>query len=183
MRYEKTLPLRDGRTLFIRSAEVSDAQSIQTLFTTTHSQTDFLLSYADEHSFGLEQEAAFLKRLLDSDGEVMLLSEVDGVLCGCASVCAVGKKYKVRHRAEFGISIDESFWGLGVGKALTQAAIECAALAHYTQLELSVVADNERAMSMYKKFGFVEFGRNPKGFLSKHSGYQTLVDMRLELEK
>ena len=181
MRYEKTLPLRDGRALRIRNAEVSDAQGIQNLFTLTHSQTDYLLSYADEHSYDLEQEAAFLKRLLESDGEIMLLSEVDGVLCGCASVCAVGRKYKVRHRAEFGISVDEGFWGLGIGKAMTQAAIACAKLAHYTQLELSVVADNERAVSMYQKLGFVEFGRNPKGFLSRFSGYQTLVEMRLEL--
>jgi len=181
MRYEKTLPLQDGRTLCIRNAEVSDAQGIQALFTLTHSQTDYLLSYADEHSYDLEQEAAFLKRLLESDGEIMLLSEVDGVLCGCASVCAVGRKYKVRHRAEFGISIDEGFWGLGIGKAMTQAAIACAKLANYTQLELSVVADNARAVSMYQKFGFVEFGRNPKGFLSKYTGYQTVLDMRLEL--
>ena len=62
-----------------------------------------------------------------------------------------------------------------------EAVIACAKLAHYTQLELSVVADNERAVSMYQKIGFVEFGRNPKGFLSRFSGYQTLVEMRLEL--
>ena len=181
MRYEKSFPLRDGRTLCIRNAEVSDAQGLQDLFTLTHSQTDYLLSYADEHSYDLEQEAAFLKRLLESEREIMLLSEVDGVLCGCASVCAIGSKYQVRHRAEFGISVDEGFWGLGIGKELTWAAIECARLAHYTQLELSVVADNARAAAMYQKFGFVEFGRNPKGFLSRFSGYQTLLDMRLEL--
>lgn len=181
MRYEKTLPLRNGRSLHIRNAEPKDAQALLNLIVLTHSQTDYLLSYPEERRFTPEQEAEYLKGLLESDREIMLLAEVDGALCGCLGLTALGGRYKVRHRAEFGISVDEAFWGLGVGKALLEAAILCAKLAHYTQLELSVVADNVRAIAMYQKFGFVEFGRNPRGFLSRSSGYQTLVEMRLEL--
>ena len=48
-------------------------------------------------------------------------------------------------------------------------------------MELNVVAENVRAVNMYQKAGFVEFGRNPKGFRSRLSGYQELVYMRLEL--
>ncbi len=181
MRYEKTLPLRDGRALRIRNAEPADAQILLDLIVLTHSQTDYLLAYPDERRFTPEQEAEYLKGMLESDREIMLLAEIDGTLCGCLGLNAIGGRYKVRHRAEFGISVDEAFWGLGIGKALMEAVIACAKLFHYTQLELSVVADNERAVSMYHKLGFVEFGRNPKGFLSRFSGYQTLVEMRLEL--
>ena len=42
-------------------------------------------------------------------------------------------------------------------------------------------ADNERAISMYRKAGFVEYGRNPKGFNSCVSGYNEILYMRLEL--
>ena len=119
--------------------------------------------------------------MLESDREIMILAEIDGTLCGCLGLNPIGGRYNVRHRAEFGISVDEAFWGLGIGKALMEAVIACAKLVHYTQLELSVVAYNERAVSMYHKLGFVEFGRNPRGFLSRFSGYQTLVEMRLEL--
>ena len=104
MRYDATLRLADGRSLRIRSAEEADAKNVCDLFARTHEQTDYLLAYPEEKSFTIEQEGAFLQRLLESDREVMLLSEADGVLCGCASVCAVGVKYKIRHRAEFGIS-------------------------------------------------------------------------------
>ena len=181
MRYDKAIRLPDGRSLRIRSAEESDAKNVCDLFVRTHGQTDFLLAYPEESSYTVEQEAAFLKGLLDSDREIMLLSEVDGILCGCASVCAVGTKYKVRHRAEFGISVDKPFWGLGVGKALTRTAIACAKEAGYRQLELDVVADNDRAVRMYEHAGFQEFGRNLLGFQSKASGDQALVYMRLEL--
>jgi ribosomal protein S18 acetylase RimI-like enzyme len=75
----------------------------------------------------------------------------------------------------------KEYWGLGIGRALTLACIECAKNAGYKQLELNVVADNERAVYLYKSLGFVEFGRNPKGFNSRISGYQELLYMSLAL--
>ena len=53
--------------------------------------------------------------------------------------------------------------------------------AGYVQLELNVVSDNTRAISMYEKAGFQEYGRNPKGFHSRITGFQEVVYMRLEL--
>lgn len=46
---------------------------------------------------------------------------------------------------------------------------------------LELVAENERSISLYKKMGFVEYGRNPKGFCSRISGFQEIVYMLLEL--
>lgn len=60
-----------------------------------------------------------------------------------------------------------------------EVCIQCAKDAGYLQLELDVVADNERAVSMYKKAGFVEYGRNPKGFRSRITGFQELVSMQV----
>ena len=98
-----------------------------------------------------------------------------------AWIGAVGAKDKVRHRAEFGISVLKEYWGLGLGKALTKACIQCARDAGFVQLELNVVSENQKAISMYQDLGFVEFGRNPRGFKSRTNGFQELVYMRLEL--
>lgn len=70
---------------------------------------------------------------------------------------------------------------MGIGRVLMDASIDCAQRAGYTQLELEVVADNERAVSLYRRAGFEEFGRNPRGYHSASVGYQELVYMRLEL--
>ena len=70
---------------------------------------------------------------------------------------------------------------MGAGTALTKACIQCARDAGYVQLELNVVAGNERAISLYRGMGFVEFGRNPRGFNSRESGFQELVYMLLRL--
>lgn len=88
---------------------------------------------------------------------------------------------KVAHRARFGISVLKDYWGMGIGRVLMEASIDCARQAGYTQLELEVVADNERAVALYRCAGFEEYGRNPRGYRSTSVGYQELVYMRLEL--
>ena len=64
---------------------------------------------------------------------------------------------------------------------MTKACIQLAKQAGYLQLELEAVADNERALGLYESEGFVEYGRNPKGFRSRFTGWQALVLMRREL--
>nr|WP_321296079.1 GNAT family N-acetyltransferase [uncultured Sphaerochaeta sp.] len=151
------------------------------VFNQTHSETDFLLSYPDENSYDPQQEEAFLQKVADSTHEIELLAVVDERIVGLAGMHAVGRKYKVAHRAELGISILKDYWNLGIGRGLIAACIECAQSAGYTQLELTVVADNKRAVSLYRRTGFIEFGRNPKGYNSRFVGYQETVYMRLEL--
>lgn len=140
-----------------------------------------MLSYPDENSFDAKQEGQFLKEKEESENEIELIAVVDGAVAGTAGIEAVGSKYKVRHRAEFGIGVAKEFWGLGIGRALMDACIECAKNAGYFQIELNVVAENVRAVSMYERAGFVEYGRNPKGFRSRTAGFQEIIYMRLEL--
>ena len=182
MKYYKELQLKDGRTCILRNGTAEDGQAVFEIFNLTHEQTDWLLSYPDENSFDAEQEAEFLQKKTDSADEIEIVAEIDGRIIGTAGIECAFRKYKMQHRAEFGISVDKACWGLGIGRALTQACIECAKTAGYTQLELGVVADNERAVALYESEGFVEFGRNPRGFNSRIAGYQPLVLMRLELD-
>ena len=169
MEYTSTVTLKNGRICRLRNGTV------------THEQTDFLLTYPEEHHYTAQQEADFLQEKTDSADEIELLAELDGKIVGCAGINCVGRKEKIRHRAEFGISVDKAYWGLGVGRALTKACIECAKRAEYAQLELEVVAENRSAIALYESVGFVEYGRNPKGFRSRLTGWQEVVLMRLEL--
>lgn len=45
------------------------------------------------------------------------------------------------------------------------------------------MADNKRAHALYQSAGFVEYGRNPRGFRTRQGGWQELVLMRLELDE
>ena len=181
MKYRKTFLAKNGKEVLLRNGEAADGAAVLENFNQTHAETDYLLTYPDENRFDAEQEGRFLARKTESPREIELLAVVDGKVVGTAGVDAVGSKYKVAHRAEFGISVLKEYWGLGIGRAMTEACIQCARDAGYVQLELSVVADNARAVAMYQRAGFVECGRNPRGFNSRTAGYQEVISMLLEL--
>ena len=183
MEYRKTIILKDGRACILRNASEQDGKAVLDIYILTHSETDYLLSYADESGMTEEKEAQYLKEKAESSNEVELLAEVDGNIVGIAGIGSIGKKDKVKHRASYGISVAKDWWGLGIGRGLTEACIACARIAGYAQLELDVVAENRNAMALYESMGFTEYGRNPKGFRSRFSGWQELVLMRLELDR
>ena len=181
MRYAKTALLKSGVELLVRNAVASDTRAVRDIMQRTHAETDYLLSYPDEQSVDDEQEARSLAETERSDNEVELVAVVDGRIVGSAGVTAVGGRRKLAHRARFGISVLKDYWGMGIGRVVMEASIDCARRAGYTQLELDVVAGNERAVSLYRRAGFEEYGRNPRGYRSAAAGYQELVHMRLEL--
>ena len=181
MKYTDKIKMKNGQECTIRNATYEDGQQVSELYAKVHGETDYLLAYSDEHAFDVEGESEFLKGREESGKDIMLLAVVDGKIVANAGISGIGNKDKVKHRAEFGISVLKEYWGLGIGRNLMNVCVECAKKAGYKQLELEVVADNAKACKMYKSAGFVEFGRNPNGFLSRYSGYQEVVSMRLEL--
>ncbi len=181
MHFEEKITLKNGKEALIRNAVKEDGEAVLDIFNLTHEETDYLLSYPDEKGFDLTQEEEYLDAKAQSENEVELLAIVDGKVVGMAGISAIGDKYKVKHRASFGISIVRDSWGLGIGKALSIACIKCAREAGYEQLELEVVGENENAIALYKSLGYEAFGRNPRGFKSRITGYQELIDMMLLL--
>lgn len=181
MKYNKSILLKNGKTLLLRNGEEADGACLLKVFNDAHAETDYLLSYPEESTHGIEEEAEFLKMKTESPNEIEILAFVDGMVVGSAGIESMGSKYKVRHRSEIGISVLKEFWGMGIGRLLMEACIECAKEAGYKQIELTVVAENERAIGLYERLGFQEYGRNPMGFNSKFTGYQEIVLMRMEL--
>lgn len=181
MKYYQEITLKNGQAAILRNGDAADGAAALAVYLQTHRETDYMLTYPDESTLTPEQESQHLAEKAASAKGIEIVALVDGHMAGTAGVEAIGSQEKVRHRADFGIGVLKEYWGLGLGKALTEACIACARQAGYTQLELSVVADNASAIALYEKEGFVEFGRNPRGFKSRSNGYQPLISMLKEL--
>ena len=151
MKYQKTIKLKDDRQCILRNATEKDGAAVLENFILTHEQTDYLLSYPDENTITAEEEGQYLQKKTDSPDGVEILAEVDGTAIGLAGIEAIGDKYKVRHRADFGISVDKNYWGLGIGTALMEACIQCAKEAGYEQLELNVVRSEEHTSELQSR--------------------------------
>lgn len=90
--------------------------------------------------------------------EIMLVAERGGVVVGNAGVHGVAALRR-RHTAGLGIAVARDAQGQGVGSALMAALIDWADnWAQLLRLELTVFTDNEAAIALYKKFGFVHEG-------------------------
>ena len=122
MHYNKIITLKNSAVCTLRNADFDDGAAVLDVFLLTHAQTDNLLSYPDENTFTANDEAMYLKEKSDSADEIEILAEIDGKVVGTAGISKIGKHSKVKHRAEFGIGIDQKYWGLGIGKALTMFA-------------------------------------------------------------
>ena len=110
MHYRKNILTKDGKDCLLRGATADDAEAVWDFFILSHDQTDYLLSYPDECGKDLEQERQFLADRAASKNAIELCAFVDGILVGTAGFGPIGQKCKVRHRAEFGISVEQSYW-------------------------------------------------------------------------
>lgn len=182
MIYYKECKLKDGRVLVIRNGEKEDGEAVLDTFIKTHGESDYLLTYPEECSFTVEKESKYLEMKKNDEKEAEILAVVDGKVVGSAGIDVVGRGMKVSHRCTYGVCILKEYWGNGIGKALTLSSIECAKRAGYSQIELDVVKDNERAVKLYKSLGFVEYGENRRGFKNRDGEYQSLVLMKLNLD-
>src|SRR4030095_5425620 len=99
------------------------------------------------------------KKLAELDyNSAMLVAIIDGKVIGSG-----GLKRAVHHRrshvGELGMAVHDAYAGRGAGTALMTALVEIAdRWWNIKRLELSVYADNARAIALYERFGFEREG-------------------------
>ena len=118
MLYYREISLKDQRKCLLKNAERADAAAFLHYFTQAHAETDFLTTYADEGTHSVEDMEERLAAQKASRTEIEICAFVDGILVGSAGNHALSTREKLRHRADFGISILREYWGQGIGAAL-----------------------------------------------------------------
>ena len=105
----------------------------------------------------------------------VLVAELDGRVVGYAGLHL--RDGKRRHSAWLGIAVHDEFAGRGAGQALMRALLDLADnWIGLVRVDLEANADNERAIAMYRRFGFVEEGRQKKAYFAE-GGYEDAVIM------
>lgn len=118
--------------------------------------------FADESAYSgtlqtpFPSEDVWRRRMAEpAEGDYVLLAFVDGEIAGHAGLQPVGKSPRRAHVRMLGMAVQGRFQGQGVGTALMEALVGLAdGWLPVTRLELTVFTDNERALALYRKFGF-----------------------------
>jgi len=90
------------------------------------------------------------------EGTFNLLVCVEDEIIGQLGLHTFPNHPRRRHAGQIGMAVRDDWQGKGAGSALMRAAIDLAdKWLNLTRLELDVYTDNEPAIRLYKKFGFV----------------------------
>lgn len=115
--------------------------------------TAFAMSYEE----AAQQDLAGFAASIPDGPDVLFGAFHDDVLSGSAGV-HVQPRLKQRHKAQlWGVYVDPSLRGRGVGAALVRAAI-AHARTRVAVLQLVVQLDNAAARALYRRLGFVPYG-------------------------
>lgn len=97
------------------------------------------------------------KRLAEpGEGVVSLVACVEQEVIGQLGVHTFPRTPRRRHAGQLGMAVRDDWQGKGAGTALMQAAVDLADnWLNLERLELDVYTDNEPAIHLYQKFGFV----------------------------
>ncbi len=148
----------------IEKAKVSDAKEVLEYLKKVGGETDNLTFGAEGLPFEVESEEKYIKSLENSTSSVMFFAKYNGKIIGDASFNSATRE-RIKHRGELGICVLKEYWGQGVGSKLIEAVIDFAKnVAECEIIHLSVKSDNERAINLYKKYGFEKIGQF-KGYL------------------
>lgn len=103
-----------------------------------------------------EKSQAFVRENLEL-GNPQVVAVLGGEVIGWCDICPIGRPVYA-HGGVLGMGIVAEHRGRGIGEALMHAALEQARRRGLTRVELTVRADNERAIALYRKLGFVDEG-------------------------
>lgn len=167
--------LRDGRKLFIRRAEESDAERLIAYMNLVGGESDFLTYGKDECHLTVEGEKQFLRDQKNSPANLFLVGFVGEELV-CSANLAGESKARISHNCELGITVRKKYWGLGAASALLTELIRFAKENETLRtIHLDVYANNENAIRLYQKFGFQTMGRLKNYFRVGDSYYDDLI--------
>ncbi len=174
---EKEITLKDGRKCIFKPCTPEYSADMIEYMKKTAGETEYLLRYPDEIDYTLESEQKMLSDILENPDSLMMVALVDGKVAGNSSINGMGPKRKLNHRCTLSIALYEEFWGLGIGTALIEYMTELSVKHGWKQMDLEVVADNERAKALYKKCGFIESGRRHNALLFDDGTYHDEILM------
>lgn len=146
-----------------REATLNDARALLLHLETVGGETDNLTFGKEGFRITEEREARFIERFRKNPDEVMYVVKY----CDTVVANAVIERERIprlSHRARLTLTVLRAFWGQGIGSRLMEMMINFAKDTGAAVISLECRADNERAVSLYTRFGFRTVGTMERYF-------------------
>jgi ribosomal-protein-alanine acetyltransferase len=176
-----TLTRKGGGVMDIifREATANDAAALLLHQNKVGDETDNLSFDGSTFKISPDKEARFIERFSKNEKDIMLVALDGGVIVG-NGIIETERAKRYSHRATLSITVLRDYWGQGIGSRLMQMMIDFSKEQGIAVISLEVRADNERAVALYKKFGFEVIGLY-KRFFKINGDYHDAYLMQLLL--
>jgi RimJ/RimL family protein N-acetyltransferase len=145
----------DGRRWTLRRARLRDARALASLFAAVRAEGRWLVT--PPLAVSEPSEAFFIGEMIRGGDGLTLLAEGDGEVIGNVLV-SLDRNVLSAHIGTLSICVADDWRDVGVGSALVRAAVDWTREQGLAKLALGVFPDNERAIAVYERAGFVREG-------------------------
>ncbi|MBP3797260.1 MAG: GNAT family N-acetyltransferase [Ruminococcus sp.] len=152
-----------NNTYTIREAIPDDAEKMILYLNQVGGESDNLLYGENEFIVPVEGVKRKLAMSKESENSIVLIAIENEQIIARAELEGYYAA-RIRHRAKFSISVKKEYWNQGIGTEMIKRIIDQAKTMKIRIIELEVITDNLRAISLYHKMGFTDIGIYKKYF-------------------
>lgn len=175
--------IKEGDEVIIREAASDDASQYLQYFHHNLTTSQFIPLYPDELVQSVEDEIQWIESFEKQKNCLLLMAEYNGKLIGNISVNGHSRTM-LQHTASIGMSVSKEWRNKGIGKLLMESVISWSEENEMLELLwLQVFAQNTVAITLYKKMGFIETGKQKSFFKARTGFYSDNITMTKYLSK
>ncbi|HYM53063.1 MAG TPA: GNAT family protein [Candidatus Dormibacteraeota bacterium] len=156
----------DGRHWTLRPARPTDARALSRLFAAVRGEGRWLVT--PPAAVSEPSEAFYIGEMIRGGDGLTLVAEADGEVVGNLLV-SLDRNVVSEHIGTLSICVAADWRDVGIGSAMVEAGVAWARDRGLAKMALGVFPDNERAIAVYERAGFVREGvrrrqyRGPNG--------------------
>ena len=146
---------KNGIPFTIKEASEADAKAMIQHVQVVGGETSFLTFGAGENKITVAEELQVIEAHRNAPNQLFLVAYIGENLVSIGNIHARSNRPRLLHIGEFGISVQQKYWGLGIGKAMIKAMLDWAKASNVlTKMNLTVDTSNKKAIQLYEKLGF-----------------------------
>lgn len=156
----------------VEPARDADTRAILELHQRVLAEGWWFITHPDEFSGNPYAKLRQVRDLREHPSGLFLVARVDDQVAGFLTL-SPGPLRRMAHAVKLEIMVDQAHRGLGLGRALMDAALAWARdNPRVHKVGLSVFSDNERAIALYQAYGFAEEGRREREYLEEDGTFR-----------
>ena len=175
----KEIGVKSGQTLMLRRPTEDDAEKMIEYLNIVGGESDNLLFGENEFNLSIEEEREYINNS-NNKSNLMIIGIIDNDIVCIGQIRKLTRK-RIAHNSEIAISVKKDYWGIGIGSSIMEELIGFAKTNDIKIISLGVREKNNKAINLYKKYGFKEVGVHKNYFNINGVFYdEILMDLYIE---